>query len=538
MSTATKQSNPADPDELGPEDKPVSGTFNANDYDWQKHLKRALDDLRVKGMRIDVCWRYYNNEHPRVWMTDSIRERLDQHLITNMSENWCDVAVDAPIKRMSVEGFTDRGSKDTANPIMSDAALNVWKDNDLRLGQKDVYTDAGVAGESFLFVWKDDTKKTGVDITRKDARNVWWPDHCHRAEPDRVVLVWADADDGVWRATCYYKYVVVRLVGPKIKDPGNLIMPQARWFELDPENSGGEHGFEKVPVIRFAFTSERRPIIDRIRTFQDKINKLAANLLVTAEFNAWRKMAILTEQTIDDETLKMRPNRIAVLDPGGGDGGSAPTSIWEGSETDLANYSNEQDKLIDKLFTKATLPGHLKVKADKVAPSGAAYEADEGPFTEYVSDLQGSYGESWHDMFELALGVDVEPQWRDAHVRSEFDQAQTLKLYVDSGVPLSLALKYCAGWSDEQIEELQNAPLSPKEQLAMSAAQALADGATMDGNGQGTSKPPPGQPPATAKPGAPAKPFGGAKPGTANKGIKPAGPPAPRKQAANAKPRS
>jgi|SRR5882724_722271 len=517
----TQPTNPADPDGVAPENEPLSGAFNPDDYDWPKHLKRALDDLKPKGLRIDTCWRYYNNDHPRVWMTDNIRERLDQHLITNMSENWCDVAVDAPIKRLMCDGFVDRGTKDTQNVLMSDAALNVWKDNDLRLGQKDVYTDAGVAGEAFLFVWKDDTKKTGVDITRKDARNVWWPKYCHRADPERVVLVWADYEEGIWRATCYYKYVVVRLVGPKVKDLANAIMPQSRWFEVDPDEPGGEHGFDKVPVVRFAFTSERRPIIDRIRTIQDKINKLAANLLVTAEFNAWRKMAILTEQTIDDETIKMRPNRVAVLDPGGGDGGAAPTSIWEGSETDLSNYSDEQDKLIDKLFTKATLPGHLKVKADKVAPSGAAYEADEGPFTEYVGDLQDVYGESWHDMFELALGVDVESQWRDAHVRSEFDVAQTVKMFVDAGVPLSLTLKYCAGWTEEQIEELQNAPLSPKEQLSMAASQALANGTAL------TSDNPPPQ-------------GGGAPPQPPNKGVGPTGPPTnkDRAKAATARPTS
>ncbi len=508
--------------DLPPEEQAPSGAFNPDEYDWPKHIKKAFDDLKIKNCEIDRAWAYYDGKHPKVWLTDAIRDKLDDQLITNMAENWTDVAVNSPVRRLMVEGFVDRGSVDqevSNNVIMSKAALNVWKDNDLRLSQKDVYTEAGVAGEAFAFVWKDDTKDTGIDVTLKDARNVWWPHDAHRADPTRVVLVWADGEEGIWRATCYYKYVVVRLVGPKIKDAGNTdVFPQARYFEVDTVDPGGLHGFDKVPVVRFAPFTKRRSLVITLTTLQDKINKLAANLLVTAEFNAWRKMAILTEQVIDDETLKMRPNRIAVLDPGGGDGGAAQTSIWEGSETDLSKYSDEQDKLIDKLFTKASLPGHMKVKSESVAPSGAAYEADEGPFTEYVSDLKDSYGESWHDLFEIVLGVDVECQWRDPHVKSEFDQAQTVKMYVDAGVPLSLALKTYAGWSDEQLKEFENAPLSPKEQLAMAASQALADGngfagssqqppsAKQDPNNNPQAQPQPGNKPAQQK-ATKAKPF-------------------------------
>lgn len=477
--------------ELPPEDQAPSGAFNPDDYDWQKHLKVAIDDLKVKNIEIDRAWHYYEGCHPKVWLTDAIKDKLDDQLIANMAENWCDVAVDSPVRRLLIEGFVDRGSKDQEvknNVIMSDAAKNVWDDNAMRLGQKDVYVAAAVAGESFVFGWKDDTKPAGIDATVKDARNVWWPKDCHRAEPTRVVLIWADDEEGIWRATMYYKYVVVRLIGPRIKDAGNYeVIPQARYFVVDPVEPGGEHGFDKVPVIRFAESTKRRSLVIRLTTLQDKINKLAANLLVTAEFNAWRKMAILTEQTIDDETLKMRPNRIAVLDPGGGDNGAAPTSIWEGSETDLSKYSDEQDKLIDKLFTKACLPGHLKVAENRAVPSGAAYQADEGPFTEYVNDLKDSYGESWHDFYELVLGIDVECQWRDPHVKSDFDQSQTVKMLVDAGVPLALALKYYAGWNDDQLKELENAPLSPKEQLSMAASQAL-----VNGNGLGTD--PQGQP--------------------------------------------
>ncbi len=471
-----------------PEDE-QQPTFNPNDYDWPAHLKRAIEDLKVKTVLIDRVWRYYDGEHPKLWMTDAIRDKLDDELVANMAENWCDTAVDAPVKRLGVTGFIARkksvdGAKVEPEPGVSDevvnaAAENVWDDNDLKLEQREIYTHARCTGEAFLFAWKDDEKDTGIDATLVDARNVWWPKDAHRNDPTRVVKVWADEDDGVWRATMYYKYVVVRLVGPKLKDGGASVMPQARYFTPDPDDPGGEHGFDKVPVIRFALHKKRRSVVDAIRPTQDKINKLAANLMVSAEFNAWRKMILLTQQTVDDDTLKFRPNRVPVLDPGGGDD-VAPTSIWEGSATELANYSDEQDKLIDKLFTKADLPGHMKVKSTREVPSGAAYEADEGPFTEAIGDMQTAFGESWHDFYELVLGIDVEPQWKNPAVKSDKDEMDTVKVAKDAGVPLALALKRYAGWTTDELKELAEAPLSPQEQLALAATQALAEGGAPD----------------------------------------------------------
>lgn len=503
-----------DKKDTAPEDEPVSGSFNPNDYDWQAHLKRALEDLKLKRIEIDRDWRYYDGNHPKVWLTDSIREKLDDELITNMAENWIDVAVDAPIKRLRVEGFKVKlegqpEKEEADDPTQSNQAQNVWEDNDMELAQKDIYTAARCTGEAFVFAWKDDDKEYGIDLAINDARNVWWPKDAHRAKPTRVVKVWADEDEGIWRATCYYKYVVVRLIGPRLKDNGSPddYMPQARYFEPDPSDPGGEHEFEEVPVFRFARAKQRRSLVDQLRTIQDKINKLAAGLLVTAEFNAWRKTIIMTEQEIEDNDLKFRPNRILKLDPGGGDGGAAPTSVWESSATDLSIYSNEQDKLIDKLLTKACLPGHLKVKAEREVPSGAAYEADEGPFTEDILDMQKTYGATWVDLFQVALDIEVEAQWNNPHIKSDKDEGETVKIYKDAGVPLELALKKYAGWTTKELEELAEQPLSPAEQMQMAATQALVGG---DPNVPTQ----PGQPPA---PGAPKPPGGGQPAGPAQR---------------------
>jgi hypothetical protein len=506
-------------DKPEPEDEEPGAKFNPNDYAWQDHLKRALEDLKYKSLEIERCWKYYDGDHPKVWLTEGIRKKLDEELITNMAENWCDTAVDAPVKRLAVEGFTvdlgsttdEEGNRDTdaKDSISAEQAQNVFDDNFMKLGQKELYTTSRCVGEAYLGVWSDDDMEFGYRFSIMKPENIWWPEDSHRSRPKRVIQVWADEDDGVWRATCYYKYVVVRLVGPQLRDGGGQYMPQARYFKPDPDDPGGLHGFEYPPVFRFARDKKRRALIDQIRTIQDKINKLAANLLVNAEFNAWRKTILMTTQTIEDGDLEFRPNRILKLDPGGGEDGVAPTSVWEGSATELRNYSDEQDKLIDKLFTKSCLPGHLKVKAERAVPSGAAYEADEGPFTEDIIDQQDAYGETWIDIYKVILDIDVNVQWRNPHIKSDKDEVETVKIAKDCGVPLELALKKYGGWTEPELKELEEAPLSTGEQMQMALTQNLVNGVGGDNSGAV-----PGQAPkATQSAGAqPGKPGSGGQP--------------------------
>lgn len=477
--------SPFDPavatEDTGKESEPLDGKrFNPNQYNWYGHLKTAIEEMRIKVPNIDVEWSYYDGNHPRIWLTDTLHDMFDDQLADNMSENWCELAVEAPVRRLNVTGWLsemegaesspDDGSK-KQNTVQIQAAENIFKDNDLELEQKEIYRQARAVGESFVILWKDEEKESGIDVAINDARNIWWPATGKRNDPDRVIKIWMSEDEGIWRATVYYRYVVVRLVGPKINAQKSI--PDARHFVIDTDDPGGEHGFEKVPVIRFASQRRRKGIIGTVRKFQDKINKLAANKLVAAEFNAWGKTIILTTQEIDDDVLKFRPNKATILDPGGdATSGVAPTSIWESTPLELLNYDQSISTEIDKLFTAAQLPGHMQVKSTREVPSGASYDADEGPFTEMIEDMQETFGASFTDMMAMC-GVDVKPQWRNAHIRSDTDEATTVKAFVESKVPVSLALKYYAGWTEDMLNELMNAPLSAQETQQLALAEAL-----------------------------------------------------------------
>lgn len=442
----------------------VSG-FNAEEYEWEKHLKIALIELPDKQRRINRYWDYYNGDHPRVWLNDEFRE-VFKSLTDEFIENWCEPVITKPLDRLEVTGWVpitegtepDMELKNTIDP---DQMAQILKDNDLEIGQSDLYRQMRIAGESFLFVWQtEDTskKKSGYDVTVNDARWVYWPNDRHRSDPEYCVLLFVDdhPETGIphWNATVYYSEVVVRLIGPKIT-PG-VTPSSVRYFNPNPVDPGGPHGFDKVPVIRFSPEKEAKSALKVVIPLQDQINKLKANKMIVAEWLAFPMLAILSEQTIEDRLLKSRPNRVLHLHPGGGEDGAAPTSIWQSTPAQLSNFDDSIEKEIQKIFTLTGLPRHILV--DNNAPiSGDGIEADEGPFVELLQDLHRSLGGSWADLAELC-GLNVEPQWRSVAVRSDKSEMETVEIAGKAGVKLPEALVKYAGWSQQEVDDMTKRP--------------------------------------------------------------------------------
>lgn len=447
--------------------------FNPDLYEWPAHLKVAIDEITKKRVDINYMWDMYNGDHPKVWMTDKLRTMFDDKLTANMADNWIELAVDAPLTRTRVLGWNN----DADNSVIMSAATNVWDDNSMDLAQVDLYRHVRIAGEGFIIAWQDDDKEFGVSLHVQDPRDIYWPETMRGAKPPYVVKVWLDTDEGRWRATVYYEVDVVRLVGPERKTTECVHEPIPGWdaFKLDdlvPGDEGGEHGFESIPVVRYAKHQKRVSMIKNLVPAQLKIDKLECNKMVAAEYGAYRKLAILTEQDIGEDDLKIRPNRALVLHPGSSEGGSQPTSIWEGSATELKIFDDSINGTIFKLFTKAYLPRHMMVNPGSL-PSGDAIEADEGPYVEMINDFTEWCGASHIDLMEL-MGIEAEPQWRNPAVRSDESEAAVVKIYVDAGVPLPMALKKYASWEDDELKELKKV----KEEatppaLAQVSAQAL-----------------------------------------------------------------
>lgn len=397
-------------------------------------------DLRVLidatgDRRLTTRWDYYSGRHPKIYVTPKMRQTF-RRLADSFDENYCGLAVNSRLSRLEVVGWDGDGA---------DAAQEVWDRSNLAGRQTRLWRYALVHSSACLIA---DVADGAEPVLRINPATIAYG-HPKADDPD--VLAWLGKvwqDGARWRATLMYPEESVRLVSTKTK-----VTDLGGW-EVDPDDPGGPNPLTEqvVPGVVLAPYDEGQPLIDAISGLQNRINKIASNKFVAAEFGAFRQRVFFTRQQTDPYMLQNAPDHAIVLDPGDTDGRA---SVQEMGATDLANYDKAKDAEVDALFTIATLPRHMRVNPG-TPPSGEAIKADEGPFVEALRGLQVQMGEALKGAMAL-LGIDADPVWRDPTVHNELTQAQTVQTMVDAGVALGPALTRYAGWTPEEVQESQDA---------------------------------------------------------------------------------
>lgn len=517
MSTLPLERQPTlDLGQAQPDDTTASSSWQPS-RDWQQlqdHLTEALRVLRSRRGDIDVYWQYHDGEHEQVWLNDALRQAFGGKGMSDLQDNYCAMAVGAFLSRLNVTGWGARRAADAEKPEAKQAtaaAAAAWTDNDMELEQDDVHRAAFVAGEADVLVWPrtgpdgqqlrgepepltgEDGQPAGElegqllwDVVAKDARNCYVKAGAKRRSRMWAWVVWLERDR--WRATGYYSNQdgqpaeVVRLHTQPTRNVSANFPEKAGRFVLDAERPGGplpEVFGGKCPVVPFKLDRDGRSWLRDVVPLQDKINKLAANKMVAAEFLAFPQRYVLTDQDIPDNVLKYSPAKVLQLDPGGGTddvtGETLPrTQVGEFSTADLDKYDKASSAEVDKLFTIKLLPRHLRQNPG-TPPSGDAVKADEGPHVAFVRDTcQANFGASWADVQEL-MGHAVQPVWADPEVHNAVAEAQELDYLVRAGVPLLSALRK-VGWTPDEIQAVGDEldvlrVVQERAQLAQALAQ-------------------------------------------------------------------
>lgn len=380
---------------------------------------------RTGDPRLTLRWDYYWGRHPKLYATPKLHEMF-RTLADSFTENYCGLAINARLSRLEITGWQgDQG----------EAAQEVWDRSRLPQYQDRLYRYGLAHSRAYLVA---DAAEEGPILHIHPATMCW-------AEPDPdnpFALAWAGkswkASDG-WRITLWYPDRTERYLSSSDKRDN----PDG--YQLEDEE-GNDLG--RPPVVEVSPYGDGPPLIDQIAGLQDRINKIASNKFVAAEFGAFRQRVFFTRQQVDPYDLRNAPDHAIVLDPGDPDG---QARVQEMSATDLSNYDSAKNAEVDALFTIATLPRHLRVNPG-VPPSGEAIKADEGPFVESLEDHQRSMAEALTEAM-LMLDLVAEPIWRDPEVHNDQAMAQTTATMVDAGVPWQTAVQMYAGWTEEEVAE-------------------------------------------------------------------------------------
>lgn len=423
-------------------------------------LQRHLNDFRKKVPLYGNLWNYYDGDQPLVYSADRLRE-VFPNINADFTENWAGVVVDALLDRLILLGFEIVGDVDATDEMLRQ--FNLMR---LDLLSQQVHLGMLVCGESFLVVTPQDSVPLEDRTQWKGEEPALYafphdPRSCSVLYSNRnpAVMVsalkwWVDEEDGYIRAEMYTVDSITYLKSTKKAESIQEIEKIAQLVVLGQE----VNNLGIIPVLHFR-RDLRRTLseLKNVIPLQDAINKLATDLLIAAEFAAFKQKWIISNADLD--TLRTSPGEIWDLPAGDGFGGE--TKVGEFTETNLMNYIGPLERKIASLATISRTPPHY-FGGFKLEISGEALKVLEGPLIRKAERIQASVRDIWRRIAQIVLAFsqgstppleDIDVTFGSAQATQPLYEATVLKTNREAGVPLVTQLR-TQGWSQKAIDQL------------------------------------------------------------------------------------
>ncbi len=421
-------------------------------------IEYAYTYLAGKQERYDLLWDYYTGNHPLVYNASKLRE-IFKDLNANFSENWCGVVVNTILDRIGIARFQIGDGKDEAR---QDALAQLWRQTELDRDAYDAHLCALVTGEAFIVCGVDEAGN--LEAYFNDSRL------CHmiyeegKPHTPRLAAKWWEQtltdDNGTSRIvtnlTLYYPDRLEYWQSPH--ERAHLSNSKSFLLQSTASNPYGE-----IPV--YHLRRERRELSSELADIiplQAQLNKMLADMMIAAEFGAFKQRYVISAFVGEGNNLKLknRPNEIWNI-PGGADG-DQPTQVGEFAATELANYLSAIDRAANVIATVAGLPKTLLTATGDI-PSGASLRALEAPLIKKAERYSARFEPVWRNVLGWLMAVsgqgavdpdDIDIVWQETGTTQPEEDATTAKLWVEAGMPLKTVLRK-QGWSEAEIEQLE-----------------------------------------------------------------------------------
>lgn len=400
-------------------------------------LKRAFDTLKSRLLPYQTLFQYADGKQPTVYSTARLQTAF-RNINAHFTQNWCSVVVNATLDRLSLKGFD--AESETVNAALDD----LWKREHLGLDAYDAHKDALVTGEGFLIAWAEEDGS--LSIYHNDPRMCAMFYNRERPKvPEFAAKWWVDT---VNHLTLYYPD---RLEHYETRSKN---MPSAASAFHPSEPPVEPNPFGQIPVFHLRGPGE----LDNILTLQDAVNKLFADMMVAAEYGAYKQRWIISNSDTSD--LKNAPNEI--WDIPAGDGQGQASSVGQFDATPLENYLNAIDKLAAAIAIISRTPKHYFYNASGQL-SGEALLAMEAPLTKKAEQYQERFGVTWRALAAFLLKLTgagevdentIKPVWKPVGSVQPYTEAQTVQTETGSGIPLITSLRR-RGWGEDEIKAMQ-----------------------------------------------------------------------------------
>jgi len=451
-------------------------------------LELAVNALIGKQDAYNTYWRYYLGDHPVVYTNERLREIFRQ-VDAKFTENWAALVIDSVQDKLTLKGITVEGIEDAQKQIDG-----LFGNLGLELIAEDVHEATLITGESYLIVWPDDEGEIQGYFNDPRLCHVFY-DSLNPYQT-RFAAKWYNTDDGFVEMILYYADKL-EYYRTRSKATPDSSLSDKSFDQIDLQ----DNPYDQVPVFQFKLHREPRSELTNVVPLQNGCNKLLIDMMVAAEFGAFRQRWIISNS--DTSMLKNAPNEIWSIPSG--DGAGQGTQVGDFQPTDLANYLNAIDKLASSIGVITRTPKHYFF-GQAGDPSGEALIAMEAPLNHKCTDHIARLTSTWKPALAFALkllGTEVEP----ADISLQYAEPETVQPLttsiirqnsVTAGIPLVTALKR-EGWTDVEIEEMEGEKEKESAAQTASLGVALAKAQrTFDQGGNGQ-KPPREEPVANAR---------------------------------------
>lgn len=400
-------------------------------------LKLAFDALNAKQTTYKLLFEYADGNQPLRYSTDRLKEAF-RNINVRFVQNWCSVVLDSVLDRLVIKGWD---LEDETNNSLLD---QIWTSEHIELDAHQTHRGALITSESFVIVWKDEDG--GLEFYYNDPRMVHVFYDPARPKRKRFAAKWWVGDDKHYRMTLYYPDHLEYYIAKSKNTPSSY----SAFVPDDPDRADNPYG--AVPVFHFRCDGELNNII----TLQDAINKLFADMMVSAEFGAFPQRWIISQS--DTSALKNGANEIWEIPAGDGVGQDA--SVGQFEPTQLGNYLESIDKLANTIGIITRTPKHYFMSSGANI-SGEALLAMEAPLIKKVEQRQEQFSTTWQEIGAFILKLqgkevktsDVITVWDAPSSVQPLTEAQARQTSVNTGIPLLTQLRR-EGWGTDEIEQL------------------------------------------------------------------------------------
>ena len=430
-------------------------------------LAVAYKELVAKQPRHAKLWQYYDGNHPLEYSTDRLA-RVFKKLNIKFIQNWCAVVVDSVLERLNLlsMGIAD---SDEGTALLK----NLWEKTELDLDEEDVHRAALVAGEAVVIVWKDADEKVQAYYNNPALVHI-------RYDPENprtklwAAKWWADTAD-YWRLNMYYpdRLEYYRATKKGVPESAESFQPMDHSPQTNPTRV--------IPV--FHFRRERRRCISELTNvlpIQITINKLLADMMVSAEFAAYAQRWIIssTEQDLS-QTLKNIPGVIWKIPPGDDD--TQPASVGQLAATPLKNFLDAIAEQVAAISSISRTPHHYFFGKGAV-PSGEALIALESPLNKKCRTYIKNFTSTWRRVaaFLMQLSGTVVPLetvqvgYDDPETVQPKTEASIRQINVNAEMPLVTVLRQ-QGWSQAELDQLAKDKADEEMRKANTLALAILE---------------------------------------------------------------